>query len=266
MFPRGQCLLSIKCMRCHNCVLSRNQGIAELLLNAPTAILQHFEFLDTHDDNLDVQLMSLPLMYSSDEACHALTHSFKECLDRNDDVLHGRYFCTNVRNGEFKFCEAVKVDVSNVCAQQTKERNHEKNVSNTMFLVKVLFEDISLAINVWEKSEYEQLQVKDALDLQVTLFNTTKMSNKGYLFCKHKGNYDHLTPEEIESLDLVESWCSFIHHLLHKNRLVLLSGVTSYVYDKSGTVTKPLLFGMGYTGDDQDGILEYLTWQKTNQI
>ena len=119
------------------------------------------------------------------------------------------------------------MDVSNVHAQQTKERNHMKNVSNTMSLVKVLFEDVSLAINVWRKSEYEQLQVKDALDLRVTLFNTTKTSNKGYLFCKHEGNYDQLMPEEIESLDLFKSWRLFIHCLLHKNRFALLSGVTS---------------------------------------
>ncbi len=83
------------------------------------------------------------------------------------------------------------MDVLNVPAQQTKERNHKKNVSNTMPLVKVLIEDISLAINVRKKSEYEQLQVKDAFDLRVTLFNTTKMSNKGYPFHKHKGNYDN---------------------------------------------------------------------------
>ncbi len=133
------------------------------------------------------------------------------------------------------------MEVSNVCAQQTKERNHKENLSNTMSLVKVLFEDMSLAINVWKKSKHEQLQVKVALDLHVTLFNTTKMSNNGYTFPKYKGNYE-LMPEEIELLDLFESWCLFIHCLLHKNRLVLLPGVTSYVYDTSDTVTKPLLF------------------------
>ncbi len=117
LFPGNQYLLYMKCMRCHNCVSSKNQGIFEMLLNAPTAILQHLEFLDTHDDILDVQPMSLPLMYSSDQAYHVSTHSFKESLDRNNDILHGPYFCTNVRNGEFKFCEAVKVDVSNVHAQ-----------------------------------------------------------------------------------------------------------------------------------------------------
>jgi hypothetical protein len=152
-------------------------------------------------------------MYSSDKAYHALTHSFKESLDRNNDVLHGPYFCTNVHNGEFKFCEAVKVDVSNVHAQQTKERNHKKNVSNTMSLVKVLFEDMSLAINVWKKTKHEQLQVKDALDLHVTLFNTTKMSSNGYTFHKHEGNYNQLTPEEIELLELFELWCLFIYSL-----------------------------------------------------
>ncbi len=38
------------------------------------------------------------------------------------------------------------------------------------------------------------------------------------------------------------------------------------MYDKSDTATKPLLFWMGYTGDNQDVILEHLTWQKTNHI
>jgi hypothetical protein len=137
MFPGNQYLLSIKCMRSHNCISSKNQGIAELLLNTPTAILQHFEFLDIHDDNLDVQPMSLPLMYSSDKAYHASTHSFKESLDRNDDVLHRPCFCRNVRINDFKFCEAVKVDVLNVHAQQTKERNNTKKLSNTMSLVKL---------------------------------------------------------------------------------------------------------------------------------
>jgi hypothetical protein len=58
----------------------------------------------------------------------------------------------------------------------------------------------------------------------------------------------------------------FIHCSLHKNRFALLPGVTSFVYNKSDTVTKPLLFRMGYLGDDQDVILEYFTWQKTNHI
>jgi hypothetical protein len=79
-------------MRCHNCISSKNQGIAELLLSAPTAMLQHFEFLDIHDDNLNVQPMSLTLMYSTEEAYHALTHSFKESLDRNNDIFHGPFF------------------------------------------------------------------------------------------------------------------------------------------------------------------------------
>jgi hypothetical protein len=88
------------------------------------------------------------------------------------------------------------------------------------------------------------------------------MSIKGYTFHKHEGNYNQLTTEEIDLLDLFKSWCLFIHRSLHKSRLALLSGVASYVYDTSDTVTKPLLFWMGYTGDHQDVILEYLTWQK----
>jgi hypothetical protein len=93
-----------------------------------------------------------------------------------------------------------------------------------------------------------------------------RRQTKDVLFRKHDGNYNQLMPEEIELLDLDKSWCLFVHCLLHKNRLALLAGVTSYVYDKSDTVTKPLLVGMRYTGDNQDAILEYLRWQKTNHI
>jgi hypothetical protein len=64
--------------------------------------------------------------------------------------------------------------------------NKQKRKITRMSLMKVLFEDMNLAINVLKKSEYEQLQVKDALDLHVTLFNTTKMSNKEYTFPKHR--------------------------------------------------------------------------------
>jgi hypothetical protein len=142
------------------------------------------------------------------------------------------------------------------CERQHRLAQHDKGI----IWRHELSHQCSEEIQIWATSS------KNALDLHVTLFNTTKMSNKGCTFYKHKGNYNQLMPEEIESLDLFKSWCLFIHHSLHKNRLVLLSGVTNYVYDKSDKVTKPLLFCMWYTGDNQDVILEYLTWQKTNHI
>jgi hypothetical protein len=45
------------------------------------------------------------------------------------------------------FCEAVKVDLSIQCLTQIKEQNYERYVSNSMSLVKVLFEESRQAID-----------------------------------------------------------------------------------------------------------------------
>jgi hypothetical protein len=73
--------------------------------------------------------------------------TFKNSLDRTDDVLHYPYFCSDKRFGESIFCEAVKVDLSIQCSTQTKEQNYERYVSNSMSLVKVLFEELRPAID-----------------------------------------------------------------------------------------------------------------------
>ncbi len=40
------------------------------------------------------------------------------------------------------FCEAVKVDLLIQRSTQTKEKNYERYISNSMTLVKVLFEEL----------------------------------------------------------------------------------------------------------------------------
>ncbi len=45
LFPGDQYRYSMKCMRCHKCVLSTTLGIGETLLNAPSAVLCHWNIL-----------------------------------------------------------------------------------------------------------------------------------------------------------------------------------------------------------------------------
>jgi hypothetical protein len=100
-------------MRCHKCVSSTTLGIGETLLNAPSAILHHWNILQTHDADWEVTLTSLvSLLFTSTESYEASKTSFGNSLDRTDDVLHYPYFCSNKRFGEYLFCEAVKVDLS----------------------------------------------------------------------------------------------------------------------------------------------------------
>jgi hypothetical protein len=61
LFPGDQYQYFVKCMRCHKCVLSTTLGIGDTLLNAPPAMLRHWNILQTHDADWEVPLTSLPL-------------------------------------------------------------------------------------------------------------------------------------------------------------------------------------------------------------
>jgi hypothetical protein len=98
--------------------------------------------------------------------------SFKNSLDRMDDVLHYPYFCSNKQFGEYNFCEAVKVDLSIQRLPQTKEQNYERYVSNSMSLVKVLFAELRLAKDCINDLDPQTTKAK--LDQHFTLFNYEK--------------------------------------------------------------------------------------------
>ena len=63
-------------------------------------------------------------------------------MNKNSDILCSPYFCSNKRYGEYKFCKAVKADILIQQAKQSKERNYENTITNTICLVKTLFEDL----------------------------------------------------------------------------------------------------------------------------
>ena len=210
-------------MRCHKCISLRNQGIAATLIQAPTAILRHFDFSRKADNDSDISPLSLPLLFSSEDSYHFSKEAFDSSMDSQDENVFSSMFCfQNTRNGEFKFCEAVKVDVSNAKGIQTKEKNHEKTLSNSLSLVWALFEEIRLALNVYDSGDFP---VKDPLEVHLTLFNGSKKTSNGYVFGAEDLLDDKYTPEHLNSFEIFESWCLFIHRSVHKTRLALLSEV-----------------------------------------
>jgi hypothetical protein len=70
------------------------------------------------------------------------------------------------------FCKAVKVDLSIQCSTQTKEQNYERYVSNSMSLVKVLFEELRQAIDRINDLDHQTMKAK--LDQHCMLFNYEK--------------------------------------------------------------------------------------------
>ncbi len=98
--------------------------------------------------------------------------SIKNLLDTTDDVLHYPYFCSNKRFGKYNLSEAVKVDLSIQCSMQTKEQNYERYVSNSMTLVKVLFEELYPAIDYIKDLGHQTMKAE--LDQHFMLFNYEK--------------------------------------------------------------------------------------------
>jgi hypothetical protein len=190
--------------------LSTTFGIGETLLNAPSAMLCHWNILWIHDSDWEVSSTSLPLLFTSTESYKASKTSFKNSLDRTDDVLHYPYFCSNKRFGEYNFCEVVKVDLSIQRSTQTKEQNLERYVSNTMHLVKVLFKELHPAIDCINDLDRQSMQAK--LDQHFTLFNYEKKGTKeGYSFDLRNGIGIELSNKQDELLKTLESWCIFFH-------------------------------------------------------
>ncbi len=135
-------------------------------------MLRHWNILRTHDADWKVPSTSLPLLFTSTESYEASKTSFEHSLDRTDDVLHYPYFCSDKCFGEYNFCEAVKVDLSIQRLTQTKEQIYERYVSNSMTLIKVLFEELCSAIDCIDNLGHQTMKAK--LDQHFMLFNYKK--------------------------------------------------------------------------------------------
>jgi hypothetical protein len=250
-------------MKCHKCVSSTTLGIGETLLNAPSAMLRHWNIFWTHDGDWEVPSTSLPLLFTSTESYEASKTSFGNSLDRTDDVLHYPYFFSNKRFGEYNFCEAVKVNLSIQCSTQTKEQNLERYVSNTMHHVKVLFEELRPAIDCINDLDRQSMQAK--LDQHFTLFNyEKKWTKEGYSFDLWNRIGIELANEQDESLKTLESLCIFFHRLMNSNRLAVLSQPSKSVYGAPATILPSLLTRMQFNGESQYKTHDYLLWQATS--
>jgi hypothetical protein len=126
LFPGDQYQYSVKYMRCCKCVSSTTLGIGEPLLNAPSAMLRCWNILWTHDVDWEIPSTSLPFLFTLTESYEASKTSFKNSLDRMDDVLHFPYFCSDKQFGEYSFCEAEKVHLSIQRSPQPTEQNLER--------------------------------------------------------------------------------------------------------------------------------------------
>jgi hypothetical protein len=156
----------------------------------------------------------------------------------------------------------VKVDLLTQCSTQTIEKNLEKYVSNTMHLVKVLFEELCPAIDCM--NDFYGESMKDKLDQHSTLFDYEKKgTQEGYTFDLRNGIDIKLSHKQDESFKTVESLCLFFHRFMNSNRLAVLSHLSKSVYGAPVTILPTLLTRMQFNGDSHYTTHDYLLWQAT---
>jgi hypothetical protein len=134
LFPGDYLLYSLRCMRCGQHVTVAG-SIGETLLHAPTAMLYHWDMIQSHDKQNHRELMLTPLLFTSYDNYLQSSKSFQEGL---------KFGCQKpTKYGQFMFYEAVMVDIAN-----SKETSFNNTISSTLSLITVLFEDLFEATNI----------------------------------------------------------------------------------------------------------------------
>ena len=168
-------------------------------------------------------IASIPLVCTSSDSYYQALKSYYGTHTDGD-------FCSPKQNyHKFSFCEAVKVDMSkmNESLNNTKTRNskHKETVAHTMSLVRVLFEDFGVAINIHEQAK----------DIDVTHpISPLILLNDGFNFDMGIIAKKEYNVFEKECLKSFESLCVFGYREYYKNLLCIL---VEFYYRISGKKT-----------------------------
>jgi hypothetical protein len=110
-------------------------SIGETLLHAPTAILYHWNMIQSYEEQNHRDLMLTPLLFTYYDNYLQSSKSSQEGL---------KFACQKpTMYGQFMFYEAIKVDMVN-----SKETSFNNTVSSTLTLNTMLFEDLFEAVNI----------------------------------------------------------------------------------------------------------------------
>jgi hypothetical protein len=191
-------------------------SIGETLLHAPTAMLYHWNMIQSHDKENHRELMLMPLLLTPYNNYLRSSKSFQEGLNWIEDLTIGQ---KPTKYGQVMFCEAVKVDMAN-----SKETTFKNTISSTLSLITVLFEDLFEAIPIHRDFCGEKEDPKPS----ISLLNKTNICD-GYDF-----NIDIITDEvnalQKESLMLLEGYCIFGFREFYKNLLCVLVEVNKTMH------------------------------------
>jgi hypothetical protein len=228
LFPGDNSLYTLRCMRCGQCVTVAG-SIGETLSHAPTAMLYHWNMIQSHNKQNHRELMLMRLLFTSYDNYLQSSKSFQVCLNWLGDVIFGCQKST--KYGQFMFYEAVKYDMA-----KSKETSFNNTISSTLSLITVLFEDLFEAINIHKEFCGEKEDPKPS----ITLLNITNTCD-GYDFTIDITNNDEYNAPQKESLVLFEAYCIFGSREFYKKMFCIVVEVNKTMCGNNEYVPKKLL-------------------------
>ena len=236
LIPGDLCKYTLKCVRCDASITTPGT-IGETLYHAPSAIVCHLELIDHQDHPINppgaFNLSQVPVLFSDMDIYERGQASFLASLTSiGDNDRDDMFFCSranSAKKGEHEFCEAVKVDVS-----KTKETNFQASITNTIALVSVLFEEISVAVELHEMAKKEKKSEVTFPSGHSILFNKTFSFEQGFL----KKEFNAVQKECLKSL---EALCVFGYREFYKNFLLVLVEMNDQISRKKTPVPKRIM-------------------------
>ncbi len=205
LFPGDYSSYTLRSMRCPQPVTLVG-SIGETLLDAPTAMLHHWNMIQSHDKQNHRELMLTLLLFTSYENYLRSSKSFQVGL---------KFGCQKpTKYGQFMFYEAVKVGMEN-----SKETSFNNTISSTLSLITVLFEDLFEAINIHKESRGE----KEGPKASITLLNKTNTCG-GYDFNIDIINNDEYNELQKDLFMLFEAYCILVFWEFFKKLLLYFDG------------------------------------------
>jgi hypothetical protein len=134
IFTEDLSTYTLQCIRCGQSVTLPGL-IGETLLHAPTAMLYHWNMIQSHDEENHKKMMLMPLLFTSYYNYLQSSKSFEEDLNWSEDLT----ICQKLtKYGQVMFCEAVNVDIAN------SKDTHSRRQYQALFLSSLCYLKIYL--------------------------------------------------------------------------------------------------------------------------
>jgi hypothetical protein len=177
------------------------------LLIATMEILHHLKILSSVPVDLesDSIFKSVPIHFTScanySRSDEPFSDSTKEMTGDDEHIFLSGKSCTHQdrRFGEYSFCETVKVDVA-----ESKDQNCKNQLSSTVSLICILFENLENAIKL-HKECADKITKPHFMDPKIYMFNRQDKRDDLNCLIFRQGIINDFSHVEKESFKLLES-------------------------------------------------------------